>query len=1074
MKIITKIKIEFISYYFPLFIMFYIIPILKSIRYLKVFNLISEDILLITDENIIKYNIDSKDKYIILYFNYTINQNNIDLINFAQYPSNNEGYFLCRIQQYIYIISNKNDSLIRLVSLDEIEDKYISIISYKSPNSLFYCIINYINDNNTLISKMYSIYEDPNIQIGKIEHRNHYYYEDYKRLLSLDVGISCEIMNSYDKDNILICFVENKDNNSLVAIAFNPEQGMNILYTISDTEINEKITFIKSITNADKNRCLLCYYNYTNSFRCLLYNSYNNTLTNAITFYHHFSGEEENNFNVNYNRENEDYLVLFNYQTMIYKLIEYDGYNLYNETEKFCLIMNLLNNLNISNIYSNILFNKNKYYLLLAINDSINFTLYEIEEHCNILYNFDVLNITSFQSLFSYITSSTSIPSLSSSLLTTNLSKTSVSSSSILPYFKDIEIMFDGYIGFGKINQTKEEIENNLDKIMEIIELKKKYLICGDNFNISISPIKDINTFQSTYADLSLCEDILREKYKLPSDEILTVMQIEIDKMNENSLTNQLEYAIYNEKKEKLDLSYCKNLEIIVHYNIKNISSLNKTMISYYSELGIDIFNINDSFFSDICYSFSISDSDIILKDRVLDIYQNYSLCDHKCNYDNIDLESNSISCLCQIKTEIDVDIESPNFDTVIKDTFRDSNFGVFKCYKLIFNLKNKLDNIGFWIFLFFTICHIPIFIHYFIHGLKPIYIFNNNNIKKIFNKEESNKITINNNKLNKINIYKNKKKNKHNSISSMINSFKINNNKKIKSNIRINNNRNNKYIKEKQKYNLKSNNKDRMSSFKANRSSNLILSVSNKFNNESKINTILYDKNYNLDIYNYEKAEKNDKRSFWRIYYICLLSKVRILNTFVLKSPLEIKSLRISLFLFNYSCDFALNAFFYSNQKISDKYHYTGNNLLWFSLINNLLISFSSALFSIILVGLLNILTNSKREIKMVFKQDLKNNSNSKKIVIKTLLKIYFKLKIKIICYIILEFLIILFFFYYVTGFCIIYKETQFNWLLDSIVSFLLSIIIKLIISFIITIFYFISLKFRLRVLYNIIIFIS
>ena len=307
-----------------------------------------------------------------------------------------------------------------------------------------------------------------------------------------------------------------------------------------------------------------------------------------------------------------------------------------------------------------------------------------------------------------------------------------------------------------------------------------------------------------------------------------------------------------------------------------------------------------------------------------------------------------------------------------------------------------------------------------------------------------------------------------------MINSFKINNNKKIKSNIRINNNRNNKYIKEKQKYNLKSNNKDRMSSFKANRSSNLILSVSNKFNNESKINTILYDKNYNLDIYNYEKAQKNDKRSFWRIYYICLLSKVRILNTFVLKSPLEIKSLRISLFLFNYSCDFALNAFFYSNQKISDKYHYTGNNLLWFSLINNLLISFSSALFSIILVGLLNILTNSKREIKMVFKQDLKNNSNSKKIVIKTLLKIYFKLKIKIICYIILEFLIILFFFYYVTGFCIIYKETQFNWLLDSIVSFLLSIIIKLIISFIITIFYFISLKFRLRVLYNIIIFIS
>ena len=66
----------------------------------------------------------------------------------------------------IYIISNKNDSLIGLITLDEIKDKYISIISYKSSNSLFYCIINYINDNNTLISKIYSYMR---IQIFKLD-----------------------------------------------------------------------------------------------------------------------------------------------------------------------------------------------------------------------------------------------------------------------------------------------------------------------------------------------------------------------------------------------------------------------------------------------------------------------------------------------------------------------------------------------------------------------------------------------------------------------------------------------------------------------------------------------------------------------------------------------------------------------------------------------------------------------------------------------------------------------------------------------------------------------------------------
>ena len=45
-------------------------------------------------------------------------------------------------------------------------------------------------------------------------------------------------------------------------------------------------------------------------------------------------------------------------------------------------------------------------------------------------------------------------------------------------------------------------------------------------------------------------------------------------------------------------------------------------MVNYYSDLGIDIFNSKDSFFNDICYPFSNENSDIILKDRILDIYK--------------------------------------------------------------------------------------------------------------------------------------------------------------------------------------------------------------------------------------------------------------------------------------------------------------------------------------------------------------------------------------------------------------------------------------------------------------------
>jgi hypothetical protein len=67
---------------------------------------------------------------------------------------------------------------------------------------------------------------------------------------------------------------------------------------------------------------------------------------------------------------------------------------------------------------------------------------------------------------------------------------------------------------------------------------------------MTISPINVIDTFQSTYVELSICEQILRKQYNLSSDEIITILQIEIDKKNEKALTNQVEYGIYDRKKK--------------------------------------------------------------------------------------------------------------------------------------------------------------------------------------------------------------------------------------------------------------------------------------------------------------------------------------------------------------------------------------------------------------------------------------------------------------------------------------------------------------------------------------------
>jgi hypothetical protein len=184
-------------------------------------------------------------------------------------------------------------------------------------------------------------------------------------------------------------------------------------------------------------------------------------------------------------------------------------------------------------------------------------------------------------------------------------------------------------------------------------------------------------------------------------------------------------------------------------------------------------------------------------------------------------------------------------------------------------------------------------------------------------------------------------------------------------------------------------------------------------FKKQKEENNYINDPKYNLEIYSFENAILFDKRKFFQLYYICLLSQERILNTFCLKSPLEIKSLRISLFIFNYSCDFALNSIFYSNEKISDKYHYKGNKLRLFVLVNNITISLFSTIVSIIIIKFLNILTQSKRGINKIF-NEIKNKSNQKELKYKTnnnnifierLYKTCNILKIKIYCYNVIEF---------------------------------------------------------------------
>ena len=64
---------------------------------------------------------------------------------------------------------------------------------------------------------------------------------------------------------------------------------------------------------------------------------------------------------------------------------------------------------------------------------------------------------------------------------------------------------------------------------------------------------------------------------------------------------------------------------------------------------------------NNICYPYSDdSKNDIVLEDRIKDIYQNYSFCDEGCTYNDINTTYMIISCDCKVKTNISIN-ESSN-----------------------------------------------------------------------------------------------------------------------------------------------------------------------------------------------------------------------------------------------------------------------------------------------------------------------------------------------------------------------------------------------------------------------------
>jgi hypothetical protein len=226
---------------------------------------------------------------------------------------------------------------------------------------------------------------------------------------------------------------------------------------------------------------------------------------------------------------------------------------------------------------------------------------------------------------------------------------------------------------------------------------------------------------------------------------------------------------------------------------------------------------------------------------------------------------------------------------------------------------------------------------------------------------------------------------------------------------------------------------------------------------NNSNNNYIPKISNRVLNNYTFKEAIKYDQRDTVVIVYIFLLVKQIFFHTFLYRSPLELFSLRLCLFIFIISSDLSLNALFYFNDNISRKYRYS-KNIFLFAFSDNLTIIIISIVVGFILLTFLAKLSNTTGNIREIFQKEeekLKANKKyvisdeRKKRIMSEIVDILNNYKKKVIILIIIELLLMLFFWYFVIAFCHVYHETQFSWLLDSLISIAIRSVIEIIISF-------------------------
>ena len=512
------------------------------------------------------------------------------------------------------------------------------------------------------------------------------------------------------------------------------------------------------------------------------------------------------------------------------------------------------------------------------------------------------------------------------------------------------------------------------------------------------------------------CVEKLKKENNIPKNFSLIILKI--DYFSPEIKIPIVEYEVYNPiTKKVLNLNICNSFEVL--YPIAN-SIDEETLFKH---------NPKSEYYNNKCNPYTtIYNTDITLNDRKEEYNKNnMGLCENNCEFIGLTYDIKYKSrCDCKpkniLKNILDFKINKDKLIHKFIDFNSTLNFDVIYCYDLLFNKKGFKNNIGNYILLSIIIIHfIGIFLFIF-KGFKLIKV----QIRDIL-KLKQKKIKIDNTfdmiKSKKDNQIINKK-NKGKRIIYVLNNFSPKVSKDSTSKLNINS-----------KNNLNIN---------QNKTLNNSYLDKNIINQEEAIidKYLLNPTDNEMNSLNYDKALKIDKRTFTQYYISLLRTNHLLLFTFFHPNDYNSFIIKLLLFLFTFSLLYTVNSLFYQDKSLHKIYEDKGK----FDFIYELPKIIYSTILSSIITLIIKYLALSEKILIEIKNSEINNLKMSSKKVIEVIKC----LKIKFVSFFILSSLFLIMFWYYMSCFCAIFKNTQFHVLKDTLISFGLSLLYPFVINLI------------------------